>query len=275
MDKRKWVQALWAFTTNAHIQGFLTGKIYKGKLKNVCVPGLNCYSCPGALGSCPIGAMQSVAGSTPYGISMYVLGFLIFVGIIIGRFVCGWLCPFGWIQELFYKIPMPKIKVPKKLNNILGMIKYAMLIVLVILLPIFTVDQFGIATPYFCKLVCPAGTLEGGIPLLLTNKSLRGAIGGLFTWKMFVLVAVVMGSILIFRFFCRYLCPLGAFYSIFNPISFYKYKIDEEKCTKCGVCTKKCKMDIEVYKSPNSRECIRCGECVKACPHKAIRGGFK
>lgn len=274
MDKRKWVQALFAFTTNSNVQGFFSGKIYRGKLKNVCVPGLNCYSCPGALGACPIGAMQAVEGSTRYGVSMYVLGFLVFVGILLGRFVCGWLCPFGWIQELLYRIPSPKRKVPKRVNNVLKWLKYGILLVFVILLPILTVNEFGLSTPYFCKYICPAGTLEGGVPLLLANKPLRSAVGLLFTWKMAILIAVIVASILIFRPFCRYLCPLGAFYSLFNPIGFYRYSVDQAKCTRCGRCAKACKMDIDVLQTPNSLECIRCGECVKACPEQAISCGF-
>lgn len=269
-DKRFWVQALFAFTTNANIQGFLKGRIYKGPLKNMCVPGLNCYSCPGALGACPVGAMQAVAGSTKYGISMYVLGFLVFVGILLGRFVCGWLCPFGWIQELLHKIPVKKIRVPAAVNNCLKWVKYAVLLLAVILLPIALTDRFGISTPYFCKYICPAGTLEGGIPLLLLNEPLRNAIGFLFSWKVGILAVIVVLSLLIFRPFCRWLCPLGAFYSIFNPISFYRYKVDSDKCIRCGKCERVCKMDISPCTMPNSPECIRCGECKKTCPTKAI-----
>ena len=273
MDKRKCVQALFAFTTNAHVQGFWKGTIYRGRLKNICVPGLNCYSCPGALGSCPIGAMQAVEGGTQYGISMYILGFLVFVGLLAGRFVCGWLCPFGLIQELIYKLPVKKRKVPKKVNAVLKWLKYGILAVFVIGLPILTADSFGISTPYFCKYICPAGTLEGGIPLLAMNKPLRMATGFLFSWKMLLLVLVVVASVLIFRPFCRYVCPLGAFYSLFNPISLYRYEIDRETCTGCGKCSRSCKMDIDVCKNPNSLECIRCGACIKACPVGAISGG--
>lgn len=274
MDKRKWVQALWAFATNAHVQGFWQGKIYKGKLKNVCVPGLNCYSCPGAIGSCPIGAMQAVEGSTKYGFSMYVLGFLVLVGLLLGRFVCGWLCPFGWIQELLHKLPFKKIKVPRKINRVLSYFKYVVLVLFVIILPIVTVNEFGISTPYFCKYICPAGTLEAGIPLLITNPMLRGAVGFLFSWKMVILLAVILFSMMMFRPFCRYICPLGAVYGLFNGISIYRYHVDGEKCVRCGVCSGACKMDIVPYEKPNSPECIRCGDCVKACPHGAICGGI-
>lgn len=275
MDRRKWVQALWAFASNSHVQGFWQGKIYKGRIKNLCVPGLNCYSCPGAIGSCPIGSMQAVEGSTKYGFSMYVTGFLVLVGLLCGRFICGWLCPFGWIQELLHKLPFEKIKVPARINRILSYFKYVVLALFVIILPIVTVNEFGISTPYFCKYICPAGTLEAGITLLITNPMLRGAIGFLFSWKMVILLAVILFSMMIFRPFCRYLCPLGAFYGLFNGISVYRYRVDSDKCTKCGLCTGACKMDITPFETPNSAECIRCGDCVKACPHGAICSGFK
>ena len=105
---RHGIQALWALLTNSHLSGFVTGKIYTGKLKNVCVPGLNCYSCPGATGACPIGSLQAVIGSWNFKMAYYVVGFLIFVGALLGRLVCGFLCPFGLIQDLLNKIPFPK-----------------------------------------------------------------------------------------------------------------------------------------------------------------------
>ena len=97
-----------AFTavTNGYAQGFLQGKIYRGKLKLICMPGLNCYSCPGALGSCPIGSLQAVLDSGKFRFSCYVLGFLVLFGAVLGRFVCGWLCPFGLVQDLLHKIPL-------------------------------------------------------------------------------------------------------------------------------------------------------------------------
>ncbi len=270
MDKRRMVQALFAFTTNAHVKGFLEGRIYRGKLKNICVPGLNCYSCPGALSACPIGAMQAVEGSTPYGVSLYVTGFLIFAGVMAGRFVCGWLCPFGLIQELLNKIPLRKIKIPRGINNVLKYLKYALLLIAVIILPIALTDRFGVSVPFFCKYICPAGTLEGGIPLLLMNAPLRQAVGPLFSWKLCVLLFVIGLSMLIYRPFCRYLCPLGAFYSLFNGLSFYLYRFDAGKCTRCGKCAAACKMDVTPCVTPNSPECIRCGKCKKACPEKAL-----
>ncbi|ARC84069.1 4Fe-4S dicluster domain protein [Clostridium argentinense CDC 2741] len=268
------VQFLFTIATNGYFKGFLEGNIYKGSSKSICVPGLNCYSCPGALGACPIGSMQAVIGSIRYDFSLYILGIISAFGILLGRFICGWLCPFGMVQDLLHKIPFLKYKVPKKINNIFKYLKYVILIVFVILLPFLFQDELGISDPFFCKYICPSGTLMGGIPLVLTNESLKSAIGFLFAWKMAILIIVILTSIIIFRPFCRYICPLGAFYSLMNPISFYKLKIKEDKCTRCGVCTKSCKLNIEVYKKPNTGECIRCGDCVKACPRKAIKSGM-
>lgn len=276
MDKKtsEWprhrFQALWALLTNSYLIGFVQGKIYKGKLKNLCVPGLNCYSCPGAVGSCPIGSLQAVIGNWNFKFSFYVAGFLVFVGALIGRFVCGWLCPFGLIQDLLHKIPFPKKIKTFRGDELLRKLKYVILAVFVILMPLYLVDIMDQGSPYFCKLICPAGTLEGGIPLVLLNKSMRRAIGWLYVWKNVLLAVTVLLSILIYRPFCKYICPLGAIYSVFNPISVFKYRVDKNKCTQCGACAKVCKMQVNPSKTPNHPECIRCGQCKKICPTGAI-----
>lgn len=278
MDKKKtikdWprhlVQTAWAALTNSHVAGFMTGKIYTGKLKNLCVPGLNCYSCPGATGACPIGSLQAVIGSWNFKFAYYVFGFLIFVGALLGRLVCGFLCPFGLIQDLLNKIPFSKKIRTFRGDQLLRKLKYVIFLVFVILLPLFVTDILGQGAPYFCKLICPAGTLEGGLPLVLLNKAMRGAIGWLYLWKNAVLIATIVLSILIYRPFCRYICPLGAFYSVFNKASVYRYHVDEDKCVHCGKCAKACRMAVDPVKTPNSCECIRCGRCRQVCPTGAI-----
>lgn len=271
--KRKIIQILATIGTNSYLKGFAEGRIYKGNLKSVCVPGFNCYSCPGAIGSCPIGALQSVIGDIKYKFSFYVVGFLLLMGAILGRFICGWLCPFGLFQELLYKMPSPKIRVNKGIQK-LKYLKYLILIVFVILLPMLWVNDVGMGSPTFCKYICPAGTLEGGIPLVLLNESLKSAIGFLYGWKIIILVITIIFSILMFRPFCRFICPLGAIYALFNPISKYRLEVDANSCTSCQACYRKCKLDIETYKNPNSPECIRCGECIPACPSKSIKVKF-
>ncbi|MEG6522552.1 4Fe-4S binding protein [Desulfotomaculum sp. 1211_IL3151] len=275
MARRTITQAIASITANANIGGFLQGTIYKGNIKKICVPGLNCYSCPGAIGSCPIGSLQAVIGTIKYNFSLYVVGLMLLFGVIFGRFICGWLCPFGFIEDLLYKIPFRKFKIPNKVNGLLNYLKYVILALFVIVLPMFLVNEFGISPPYFCKYICPAGTLEGGIPLVLMNPSLRQSVGYLFAWKVFILISVIMASICIYRPFCRYICPLGAFYALFNKVSFYKYQVDKKNCISCGACTDKCKMNIEVQKNPNSPECIRCGECIKVCPTKSLKSGIE
>jgi len=267
---RLWVQVCFTALTNGYAQGFLKGRIYTGPSKNICVPGLNCYSCPGALGACPIGSLQAVLGSRNFKFSFYIIGFLIFVGSLLGRFVCGWLCPFGLIQDLLHKIPVRGKKKNLPGHKVLIWLKYVILVVFVILLPLTVLDLIGQGSPWFCQYICPSGTLTAGIPLVLTNEMLKSALGWLFQWKVAILIVIVLMSVWIYRPFCKYICPLGAVYSFFNPIALYRYRIDEEACTKCGKCKRVCGMDIRVWETPNSPECIRCGDCLKACPEGAI-----
>ena len=274
--KRNTVQAVWTALTNSYVIGFVQGKIYRGSLKKLCVPGLNCYSCPGAVGSCPIGALQAVLGSRGFKMAFYVAGFLMLVGAVLGRFVCGWLCPFGLVQDLLHKIPLPKKWKVKsfKGDKILRLLKYLILAVFVILLPLFAVDVVGQGQPWFCKYICPAGTLGAGIPLTTLDAALRAGLGWLYTHKLIILAVTLVASVFIFRPFCKYICPLGGLYSLFNPIAFYKIRLDKSKCIDCGACERTCRMQVQVRKQPNSPECIRCGDCGKVCPTGAISMGF-
>lgn len=235
---------------------------------------MNCYSCPAAVGSCPIGALQALFDGRHRRIGAYVLGYLALIGLFVGRFVCGWLCPFGLIQELLNKIPAPGIKVREKLDRALRRLKYAILLVLVFALPFFYRDSFSLGVPFFCKYLCPVGTLEGGIPLLLLSKTLRGALGWLFRWKLLLLLLCVAASVLIFRPFCKYICPLGAFYALFQKLSLLRMHVDEHKCVNCGRCAESCRMNVDPRRTPNSTECIRCRDCVSACPTQALSFGL-
>ena len=267
------IQLLSAALLNGYIVGFQKGKIYTGSFKTVCVPVLNCYSCPGALGACPIGSLQATLG-VKHHFPFYVLGLMMLFGVLLGRLVCGLLCPFGLVQDLLYKIPFHKCNVPKKIDRPARYLKYCILLVLVILLPAFAASKSGIIPPYFCKYLCPAGTLEGGIPHVLLNPQLRKVAGVLFDWKLLVLLFIVLASTIVHRPFCRYLCPLGAFYSLFNRFSFFQMHVDRSKCVGCRVCERVCPMAVEVIKNCNSAECIRCGKCKTVCPTGAISWGF-
>lgn len=265
---RGWIQAAATLLTNIHIPNLLKGKIYQGNVKTMCVPGLNCYSCPASTGACPIGAFQAVVGSSKFKFTYYITGFFILLGVLLGRFICGFLCPFGWFQDLLHKIPGKKLSTAKL--KPLRYLKYVILVVFVILLPAFVTNSLGMGDPFFCKYICPQGVLEGAIPLALANSGIRAALGHLFTFKFTILALFIILSILFYRPFCKWICPLGAIYSLFNKVSFLKIQVDHEKCVGCQKCSRVCKMDVNVVDTPNHPECIRCGECMKACPTDAI-----
>lgn len=267
---RLWIQIGFTAITNGYVKGFTDGSIYTGSLKSACLPGLNCYSCPGALGSCPIGSLQAVIATRNYSFSYYLVGFFLMIGALLGRFVCGWLCPFGLVQDLLHKIPVGRKIAAFKGDRYLRFLKYGILVIFVILLPMFALDFVGQGEPWFCKWICPSGTLLAGWPLVLLNEGIGKSIGLLFAWKNLILIALIILSVIIYRPFCKYLCPLGAIYGFFNPIALYRHRIDKDKCLNCYDCQRACKMNICVNEKPNSAECIRCGDCISACKIKAI-----
>ena len=265
---RHGIQAVAALIQNANFDGFFTGRIYTGPAKKVCVPGLNCYSCPGAIGACPIGSLQNFLSGLKFRFPYYVLGLLIFFGALLGRIVCGFLCPFGFLQDLLYLIPFYK-KNQFKADKFLRYLKYAVLLILVILLPISLS-----LTPAFCKYLCPSGTIAGIIEYI-KQPIIRSQFGWLFNWKLILLGIILISSLIVYRSFCKYLCPLGAFYGFFNRVSLVRMHLDESKCVHCSACAHACKMNVDPSKKPNSMECIRCGDCVRACPEKALHIGIR
>ena len=261
--RRRIIQVYAALLTNANLKGFAEGQIYTGNTKKLCTPGLNCYSCPGAVVACPLGALQNSLGSSGTTTPYYILGIIALLGLALGRAICGFLCPFGFFQELLYKIRTPKVK-KNAYTRLLSYLKYLLLIVLVIAVPLIYQN-----VPGFCKYVCPAGTFGGAGGLLANsvNADLYGMLGYLFSWKFVLLVVCIVASIFIFRAFCRFICPLGAIYGFFNRIALLGVKLDKSQCIDCGACISHCKMDI---KHVGDHECINCGECIKVCPTKAI-----
>ena len=269
--KRLAIQGLASLIQNADLKGFITGGVSQSVTKAVCVPGLNCYSCPGAVGACPIGSLQNNLSGLSFRFPYYVLGLLIFFGALLGRAVCGFLCPFGLLQDLLNKIPFVKKIRTFKGDRKLRKMKYIVLIVLVIAIPIFAK-----LTPAFCKFLCPSGTLSG-VLLSISDSKIIALLGGRFMWKLSVLLIVVILSVMIYRPFCKYLCPLGAIYAPFNKVALLRMECDSESCIDCGACKDACGMGVDPTKDANDMECIRCGACIKSCPVKALsyEFGFK
>lgn len=269
--KRRLIQVYAALLFNANLKGFVKGEIYKGNTKSMCVPGMNCYSCPGAVGACPLGSLQNAiaeAGSTKKFEGLYyVLGILVLFGIFLGRWICGFLCPFGLVQDWLYKIKTPKVK-KSKFTRALSYLKYVLLVLFVFVIT-FSFGLKKMTLPGFCKYVCPAGMLEGSMGLLSNeaNTSLFAMLGPLFTWKFALFVGMMVAAVFIYRFFCRFVCPLGALYGLFNKVSVFGIKVEKSKCIDCGLCVNKCKMDV---RHVGDQECINCGECMSVCPTNAI-----
>ena len=263
---RRLVQVYSALLYNAHLKGFVTGEIYRGKTKAVCVPGFNCYSCPGAVGACPLGSIQNALASTGHRAGWYVLGILLLYGVMLGRTVCGWICPLGWIQELLHRIPTPKIR-KSTATRTLTWLKYIVLAVFVVVVPLWYGLALDIPLPAFCKYICPAGTLEGAMGLLPTNHDFFSMLGILFTRKYVIMLIIGLACIFCYRSFCRFLCPLGAIYGLFNRFNIIGVKVDPNRCNQCGACVRHCEMDI---RRVGDHECINCGKCVEHCSQGAI-----
>ena len=265
--QRRLIQLYTALLYNAHVKGFIKGDIYTGSSKMLCVPGFNCYSCPGAVGACPLGALQNAVASSGNRAPTYVLGILMLYGLILGRTICGYLCPLGLLQELLHKIPTPKLQ-KNRVTRVLSWLKYVILAVFVIIVPLwYSLQSYPV--PAFCKYICPAGTFEGAVGLLSNpvNADKYSMLGILFTRKFIILLAIVAACVFIYRAFCRFLCPLGAIYGLFAKVAIIGVKVDAVKCVDCGRCVQRCKMDI---RHVGDHECIHCGECIDVCPTSAI-----
>ncbi len=265
--KRRLIQVYSALLFNAYLKGYITGDIFKGATKNFCTPGLNCYSCPGAVTACPLGALQNSFASSGKTVPYYMLGIILLYCITFGRWICGWLCPFGFVQDLLHKIKTPKIS-KGRVTKVLSYFKYVLLILFVVIFPLIYVIR-DLPLPAFCKYICPAGTFGGALGLLINplNEGIFGMLGPLFTWKFVLMISFLVGAVFIYRIFCRFFCPLGALYGIFNKIAIFGIKLDKKACINCGKCITECRMDIS---SVGDHECINCGECISVCPTNAI-----
>jgi polyferredoxin len=225
-----------------------------------------------------VGAVQNFLASWRFALSggpphfgTLVVGYLGFIGTLVGRLPCGWLCPFGFIQDLLHKIPSPKFSLWPPLR----WVKYGVLVILVIAMPLLLTDATGLGHPWFCKLLCPSGTLLGAMPLIILKPSLWETLGFYFWNKVTILTLILIAAIFISRFFCRVLCPLGAFYSLFNRMTLVQLEVITGNCVECQSCVRTCPTGVRPYQDPNSRECIMCLKCLDACRFRALNFGLR
>ena len=223
-------------------------------MTHLIFPGLHCYACPWAVTICPIGLAQNLAifGTVPY----YWIGMIVAYGLAAGRGFCGWFCPFGTLNDL---LSFRKVKT----INVISYSKYVVLVGTIIAAWAFTDTMF-------CKL-CPVASIEASIPYLIMGVS---NVNQPFLVHMGTLAFTLIGMLLISRFWCRYLCPMGALFSLFNRVSLLKLKLDKTKCKGCGACASVCPMGLEPHYQHDNHNCIKCGRCADSCDLGALSIGF-
>ncbi|RKX57899.1 MAG: 4Fe-4S ferredoxin [Thermodesulfobacteriota bacterium] len=275
--KRRWSQFFSALLHNSYPGFLITHNIYTGFLKNFCAPGLNCHSCPASFFACPLGILQNFFASLRVlswqvlvGSFFYILSFFLLFSLFLGRFICGWLYPFGFFQDLIYKIPFFKkqINLPFKIQRYF---KFFFLFFFVIILPLSVVNELGYGVLWFCKYICPAGTLEAGYFNLFLQPSLFSLIRFAFYLKSFIFFLLFFLCLMDLRFFCKNICPLGLIYGSFNNIGFLRLSFNPNNCNLCKICEKVCPSNLSIPEELNSINCIRCLNCLKNCPTKAIK----
>ncbi|MEW5827018.1 MAG: 4Fe-4S binding protein [Candidatus Bipolaricaulota bacterium] len=219
-------------------------------MTHILFPGLHCYACPWAVTVCPIGLAQNLVafGTVPF----FWLGAIAAYGLLAGRGFCGWFCPFGTLNDL---LSFRRVRMQRAFS-------YGKFLVLAATL----VGAWVATDTLFCKL-CPAASLEASIPYLFLGVAKTNVP---FWIHMGTLAATLVGMAVVSRFWCRYLCPMGALLGFFNRVSFLHLRFDAATCTSCGACDRACPMGIQPREEIDTHNCIKCGACVDACPPDAL-----
>lgn len=233
------------------------------ELKWLCNPVLTCHSCVLAWFACPIGVFIHYSGYHLF--PFFAAGMVLVIGVLVGRLLCGWVCPFGFLMDVLYKIPSPKFLLPQWT----GYLKYVVLAAMVVLIPFI----FGESTMYsFCR-ICPASAIEVALP----NLALSGfnTVSVLTVVKLVILVGVVALAVFSSRSFCKVFCPIGALLAPLNLVSFWAMKPPTFACQACSRCDRYCPSNglpsdrIRHGIPPNrALECIVCHDCQSVCVHK-------
>lgn len=247
----KWLARRRAWFQTAFLLVWLDPFMFR--LHTVCGPVFHCYSCPLATFACPIGVLANF--SALHLVPFLALGTLIVIGAVVGTAVCGWACPFGFLQDLVGRIPTPKFTLP----NWAGYARYLVLVGLVVLVPYLWGEAHAL---FFCR-VCPAGALEGG----LYNTAQLAARGEPVVWpgaiKLTILGVTVLAMLFTWRPWCTLACPLGAIFGLFNRASVLVLRYGSDACRGCGQCDKMCRYGVLPNHNVNNSRCIRCLECTR------------
>ena len=228
----------------------------------VCTPVMNCHGCQFSHFTCPIGVLLHYPGQF-LTIPFLVLGTVLVLGGLFGRFLCGWVCPMGLLQDLLYKIPSPKFRIP----GWMGYGKYAALIGLVILVPWFA----GYTSSWtYCQTFCPTAALQVTIPTIAQGEYKIGMEATPITgnaisipaverqnsetkqwqpnWPATIKIYITLAFLVLFvfssRIFCKTFCPIGAMMALFNHVSLGKVKLPP-KCIRCNRCSNECPTDCQ------------------------------
>lgn len=242
-----------------------------GLWTQVCAPVLNCHSCPWAVFACPIGVAGHLISWHVF--PLYVLGTMLVWGALFGRIVCGWVCPFGLVQDYLHKIPSPKWRLPRWTRYL----KYGVLLTSVILVPFF----IGLSNrAFFCSL-CPVGTLESMLPAVVASGDWAAFLR---SWaRTLALILILLFGVVAMRSFCKTLCPIGAFLALCNRFSGYSLHYNQDTCSSCELCLAGCPMDVDIAEMENkaggvtltaSSECILCLNCTRNCHTSGLSWSF-
>ncbi len=223
------------------------------RLHTVCSPVFHCHSCPWALFVCPIGMLAnfSAVGVFPF----LVIGTLVAVGAVFGSFVCGWACPFGFLQDLIARVPTPKFELPAWM----GLTRYAVLLVFVLAVPFLYGEHHPL---FFCSL-CPAGALEAAVPYAVRQATEAGEIAWPSAAKTTILGLILAAMFFKRRPWCTVFCPLGAIYGLFNRVSIFFVRFQPQRCTDCELCHGRCPCVGRSERRAGPERCVRCLECVQ------------
>lgn len=215
---------------------------------------------------CPFGAVETLITWLTTGSliskthpSNLVLGLAVLVAtVLVGNVFCGWLCPFGAVQDAISwvrdKLRIKPLAVPPAVDQALRYGRFAVLAVVLYFSVTTARLWFADYDPYV--------QLFGLHWLFGWNDGLWVGLG--------IVAAVLAGSVLVDRLWCRYLCPLGAVFAVVGRLSFLRIRRTESTCTDCTLCDRPCPVGITVSKADPlvSADCIGCLDCVATCPVK-------